>query len=356
MIYVTFCICFILFSISPPPPSLLIFSDLATIVASYDSTAGYTSNALGKWFGAVGGHRRLSRDIVQGWLGRTGESFGGSFGAAIPADLQPSSFASQESAKTCPLALDLSSPDGNFLSTFTMAELVRRLVLHRELPARYRWPGISSFASIQELLYGARTSVLFPGLRWGGLSADTAVYVQKSVNINNVDAQTEGNWRIFSKIGFGRTEVTYNAYACLHDIEFVLSAVGSSGSLSGTDSLMQSSIKKVIDALRDEKPRGMAPTPRPQPSPTPKVTSSSISPTHSNTIPKPSNLPSSGPNGKATTTTTATTTTLSDDWTFAEIEFAGDENKKDEDSVSIGSQAYCIVNLHMLCIILSFFF
>jgi hypothetical protein len=71
--------------------------------------------------------------------------------------------------------------------------------------------------------YGAKIedSELFPSVQWGGMTADTSVYLQSALNISDVELQSKGNWRIFSKLGAGFSssrlvgEITNNAYACL---------------------------------------------------------------------------------------------------------------------------------------------
>ena len=75
---------------------------------------------------------------------------------------------------TCTLNLDHSPHLGNnSLSSIAAAQLLMRLVLHRELPITARFP-LLQWSDIQELLYGAgERSRLFPGEEWGGMSADT---------------------------------------------------------------------------------------------------------------------------------------------------------------------------------------
>jgi hypothetical protein len=36
---------------------------------------------------------------------------------------------------------------------------------------------------MQDELYGAKKSVLFPGQLWGGMAVDTAVFLQDALNI-----------------------------------------------------------------------------------------------------------------------------------------------------------------------------
>jgi hypothetical protein len=67
--------------------------DLATIICSYDHTAGYSSNSLSSYFHDFGWRSRI-HDLVAGnnaWLGlnadKPGLSLGGNYGEASPADL-----------------------------------------------------------------------------------------------------------------------------------------------------------------------------------------------------------------------------------------------------------------------------
>jgi hypothetical protein len=100
--------------------------------------------------------------------------------------------------------------------------MTRRIALHRELPAALRFPG-ALWADMQTILLGAANSTLFPGQTWGGMSADTSIFVQNALAAANFDfeAAAPGQWRIFSKLGAGystsrnRGEIVSNAYACL---------------------------------------------------------------------------------------------------------------------------------------------
>jgi hypothetical protein len=67
----------------------------------------------------------------------------------------------------------------NTITALTAAELTRRLVLHRELPSELQYPG-THWEDIQSLLYGAESSLFFPGQQWGGMTADTAIFLQSA--------------------------------------------------------------------------------------------------------------------------------------------------------------------------------
>jgi hypothetical protein len=71
--------------------------------------------------------------------------------------------------------------------------------------------------------YGADIgeSALFPSVQWGGMTADTSIYLQSALNMSSVQLDASGQWRIFSKLGAGYSssrlvgEITNNGYACL---------------------------------------------------------------------------------------------------------------------------------------------
>ena len=108
----------------------------------------------------------------------------------------------------------------NHISALSAVEMARRIVLHREIPENLRVPGLL-WDDVQTILYGAETSTLFPGLLWGGMAADTAIFVQTALNMTAVEEAARGEWRIFSKLGAGWStsrlvgEIITTAYACL---------------------------------------------------------------------------------------------------------------------------------------------
>ena len=54
------------------------------------------------------------------------------------------------------------------------------LIFNREITESNRFPGNTAKDS-DVILYGAEDSVLFPGLFWGGMTANTAIYLQNGV-------------------------------------------------------------------------------------------------------------------------------------------------------------------------------
>ena len=189
--------------------------DLVTLMVTDDAEyPAYSGNSLGGWFEVLGGRHRAVK-LIQGWMNRSAESLGGNYGATPPSDLNFTDF--QPSG--CSVVPDTSQTDiSNTLSALTMAELVKRVVMARELPAEV-FPN-TSWSDSEVLLYGAADSMLFPGLKWGGMSANTPNYLLLGINATEADQRSHGQYRTFSKNGGGYSyirnamEVTYNGYAC----------------------------------------------------------------------------------------------------------------------------------------------
>lgn len=182
--------------------------DLVTTIVSYRETHGYTSNALGRYFHDIGGRQRADDLIHAGWLNRpAAESFGGNYGEPDPG----LGFAFVDGANRVTITPDTAAGPANFLSARTIGEFLKRLALHRE-DASERLPGIQ-WPDVATLFYGAANSAWFPG-EMGGMSDDTAIYVQSAHDIDYLDRRSHGRWRIFSKLGFGNGDIVNAAYAC----------------------------------------------------------------------------------------------------------------------------------------------
>lgn len=97
--------------------------DLATVVCSYDSTAGYSSNSLSSYFHDLGWRDRMLSLVAGDWLGRSGESLGGNYGEASPSDLDFVVYCSD--GNECVAAKDQSSPYTNTLSVCCPALLAQ---------------------------------------------------------------------------------------------------------------------------------------------------------------------------------------------------------------------------------------
>jgi hypothetical protein len=181
-----------------------LLGDLATIVASYDTTQGLSSNAVSSYFHDLGTRQRAHDLLAQTWLAlnpnvsgadaAAAASLGGNYGEASPASLgfslatntnsttsrvnAPSSpsFSSsldvnkekeqkdeEESEDASATATCEATPDtpattyANSLTALALAEAHRRLVLHREVAAPLKLPS-AAWADAQVLLYGAGTT------------------------------------------------------------------------------------------------------------------------------------------------------------------------------------------------------
>ena len=248
--------------------------DLATVVCSYDTTKGYSSNSLSSYFHDVG-WRSLSNTLVnttattstngQSWCGAVPgaqqQTLGGNYGEPTPADL--GFVIAQKNAKTGKTQTVTAVAENpvppiysNTISSLTAAEMARRIVQHRTLPQDMRFPGMQ-WSDAQSILYGEETSLLFPGLQLGGMCVDPAIFVQASIadinpkawlNIQNARTSNSAggavgphsDWRIFSKLGAGwssarsRGEVLTTAYACFpQGLSAAESALGAEGEAVG---------------------------------------------------------------------------------------------------------------------------
>ena len=196
--------------------------DLITVIHDYNEQH-YESNALARYFLDIGG-REAANDLVHGWLGRSAqESFGGDYGAAV-APLATTLIGPD--GRTVEVALDDGAIHPNQLSTLTMAEFLKRIVMHRE-DAAARLPGIQ-WKDIEVLLYGAEHEAWFPlqsesGVAhprgWGGMTADAAIYLQSALNMTDRERIAHGKWRIFSKLGYGQSGFVENSYGCFPELD-----------------------------------------------------------------------------------------------------------------------------------------
>lgn len=142
-----------------------------------------------------------------------------------------------------------------------------------QLPRGLKFPGVEN-EDIKSLVYGAVESQLFPELKNGGMTVDTAIFLQSAVNITQVEEESNGLWRIFSKLGAGysstrsRGEIVTTAYACFPSLdsrgnpvsgegfEFTLSARGSvpnDGTLLQVEKIVLEAVQGAVGALLSNK-------------------------------------------------------------------------------------------------------
>jgi hypothetical protein len=228
--------------------------DLVTSVCNYDNNP-YSSNSLGAYFHNIGGRNKANALIHEDWLDRpAGESFGGNYGEAAPGLGYTFVEAGGDSVT---IAKDTVSGIPNKLSMYTLAEALKRLALHMDEPSQ-RLPGIQ-WKDVKVLFYGAEGSAKY-GI-WGGMSNDTAIYLQMGHDIAYIEERSHGQWTIFSKLGLGSDgQFVHVGHACwpvLDDEdnpvpgwgrEFVIAAhlETGGGSWKGRDRLLAETYRKII--------------------------------------------------------------------------------------------------------------
>lgn len=269
--------------------------DLATVVASYDTSAGLTSNSVASYFHDLG-HRDRALALATDWLvvpsasAAAASSLGGNYGEDTPSDLG-FDLTDADDAVSCSAEPDAATdgPYSNSLTALALAEAHRRLALHRELlggdSGGLVFPN-TTWVDAQALLNGAERSALFPddgGLTWGGLTADPAIFVQMGLEsaleatgvpnggsatgaLRAMDEASGGQWRIFSKLGAGYStsrsvgEVITAGYGCIPDAgsasgggwEFTLAARGSvpkDFDLSGAEAAVFAAVEAALVAM-----------------------------------------------------------------------------------------------------------
>jgi hypothetical protein len=191
--------------------------DLVTVVASYREDR-YTSNGLAHYFLNVAGRAAVGT-LVHGWLGRpAAETYGGNYGVAAPSDLGYT-FTETSGDETSVSPDDASGP-ANALSTHTTAETLKRLAAWDDIATRM--PDLDR-ADVETLFYGPATSTWYPG-EMAGLSANVAVYMQNALDMDAVEKNSGGSWRVLGKLGAGNGDLVSVDYACLPDVDPVTKA------------------------------------------------------------------------------------------------------------------------------------
>jgi hypothetical protein len=235
--------------------------DLISIVHNYDERA-YTSNGLARWFLNVGTRSQLDRFIHDDWLGRPQhETLGGNYGHPTP------DIAYEMTGDDGSITLDGLDGRGpaNQLSTFTIAEFLKRLVMHREDPS-IAMPNLE-WGDVQTLLYGASDSTMYAPNDPQGMEGDTTVYLQSALDMERVEANSQGRWRIFSKLGFGYArggEFVNAAYGCFPTLDemgqvvpdwgkefFIVTQLNGQGRHHDTDERLAQIYQRLVSAVMD---------------------------------------------------------------------------------------------------------
>ncbi len=121
--------------------------DFATVICSYDTTAGYSSNSLSSYFNDIGWRDR-ENSLVNSWLGSVAvsgvesQSLGGNYGEATPSDLGFDF--TQSNGGNCTANKDKTTTVyQNHISAVSAVEMARRLILNREIDDAFKFPGMT---------------------------------------------------------------------------------------------------------------------------------------------------------------------------------------------------------------------
>lgn len=223
-------------------------ADLITSIHSYQQSgkADGNSNAIAYYFADVAGRDYLTGLFHQGWMnsGQEGVMFRGKYG---PDAFAPSDAYWRTPSRNAEILVTARTDDAGLLgyncdtcgdvgnkpmTTLTSAEFLKRLVTHRRVP-QTRLAGLSDDA-VMMLLYGsghsensANAGGMMAGAGLGPHRAIARALQQHDEELAGLSAQetldqaTQGNWRIFHKLGAGpsgtrgTSEVVALAHVCL---------------------------------------------------------------------------------------------------------------------------------------------
>jgi hypothetical protein len=207
-------------------------ADMITGINSYDNfgTASGDSNALATFFANIAGRELLTDLFYDKWLKLSTPNiyFRGAYGpiAFTPANYnwemldqsQSTTITPYLEASADPAYLDYRCENcgltGNKpMTTLAQAEWLKRLAVHQRDPTTAH-PNLS-FDDVQTLFYGYGHS--YPDTRFGGMTLGISTMLQQAIanamvgeNVDNpkktLDELTQGEWRVFQKIGWGPSE------------------------------------------------------------------------------------------------------------------------------------------------------
>ena len=174
--------------------------------------------------------------MINTWLSRPGESFGGGFGED-GSGLTGTFIGANGEAYTTKLSSNGSS--SNMLSTLSFADFYRRIILHRELAAQDQAEGRSlcdpenmnslslpcvNWTDMKAILYGASPNKtrFFKDRAVGGMAGGMSTILHNAITNGQperLNALYNGRWKIFTKVGWGEVnglpDTRWHGYACL---------------------------------------------------------------------------------------------------------------------------------------------
>ncbi len=270
-------------------------ADLITSIHSYEPSGGAdgNSNAIAYYFANVAGRDYLTALFHEAWLniGQEQVKFRGAYGpsAFAPSDAYwrtPSRAVSAQivARDSDPGALGYRCDDcgltGNKpMTTLASAEFLKRLATHQRVP-QTRMPGLSDDA-VMMLFYGPGHSDNSAGA--GGMMAGASLTPHRAIAQalqaeypelegltvqETLDQATDGNWRIFHKLGAGpsetrgTSEVVALAHVCLPladgTREFTVAAQASvdentEANVGHAGEKLESLLRRTVQQLMSEK-------------------------------------------------------------------------------------------------------
>lgn len=183
-----------------------------SIAKDMDVLNDVSSNLLAGFYKALAG-RKLATSMVQKWIRRPGETFGGFYGDSTYATNQTFTFRSPAGV-TQSFALRNDAPSANALSPLTIAEMIKRLGVGFKDPQLLPKMVDYSANPSEEQVRNAKVSLLPEDLRvlfygtnksgLGGMMYDGLRDIPHNlVGSKTLDRLTDGKWRVFGKGGSG---------------------------------------------------------------------------------------------------------------------------------------------------------
>lgn len=244
-----------------------------------------SSNNVSIWAKNLAG-RQYAHNLVTQFLGRNRERFDGGYDRNMTGSGWGSTFTDANGRQTTLSRSAVPAGAANSLSTRTIAEFLKRMVMTREDPTT-AIPHVT-WEDMTTIFYGAPqgTSKYFPHYKVGGMLGGAGDYIQNAVsggNLTQLENSTMGQWRSFTKVGWGPgsaggSDMAWHGYGCIPRFdpntlkatpagkEFIISAFlkhKPGVSVEARDALLARATKtvilKIMDGTLDRTPPESAP-------------------------------------------------------------------------------------------------
>jgi hypothetical protein len=204
--------------------------DLITEATTYSGRphAHLTSNNAATWAKNIAG-RQFTQELVTRWLGRANERFDGGYQTYSASHnrrgngwgLTVRGKGGEEVTAAAPV---IPSGAKNALSSRTLAEFLKRMVMHRENPGQ-AIPNVT-WDDLTTIFYGVpqAQSRYFSDMKVGGMQGGASTYLLNALggdDAKKLEASTWGQWRTITKAGWGRpfksgeVDLAWHGYGCV---------------------------------------------------------------------------------------------------------------------------------------------